>query len=102
MQLVRELVVGTEMIDTFGGVTATGFEISMDKTGLLKVTIDTDFASYSTVVAKATPTVSYSRRFGWKGFTAMTGAIPAADTASREIAGLIREAFEGRLAALAR
>jgi acetyl esterase/lipase len=35
------------------------------------------------------------------GFTAMTGAIPAADTASREIAGLIREAFEGRLAAVA-
>jgi acetyl esterase/lipase len=32
------------------------------------------------------------------GFTAMTGMIPAADTASREIAGLIREAFEGRLA----
>jgi acetyl esterase/lipase len=33
------------------------------------------------------------------GFTAMTGAIPAADTANREIAGLIREAFEGRLTA---
>ena len=80
VQLVRELVTGTEMIDTFGGVTATGFEISMDKTGLLKVTIDTDFASYSTVVAKATPTVSYPRRFGWKGFTAMTGTRTAATT----------------------
>ena len=34
------------------------------------------------------------------GFTAMTGLIPAAETASREIAGLIREAFEGRLAAV--
>ena len=32
------------------------------------------------------------------GFTAFTGAIPAADVACREIAGLVREGFEGRLA----
>ena len=32
------------------------------------------------------------------GFTAFTGAVPAADVACREIAGLMREAFEGRLA----
>jgi acetyl esterase/lipase len=31
-------------------------------------------------------------------FTAMTGAVPAADTACREIAGLVREGFEGRIA----
>lgn len=30
------------------------------------------------------------------GFTAFTGAIPAADAACREIAGLVRETFEGR------
>lgn len=30
-------------------------------------------------------------------FTAFTGAIPAADTACREIAGLVRESLEGRL-----
>lgn len=30
-------------------------------------------------------------------FVAFTGAVPAADVASREIAGLVREAFEGRL-----
>lgn len=34
------------------------------------------------------------------GFTAMGGAIPAADTACREIAGMVREAYEGRLAAM--
>ena len=32
------------------------------------------------------------------GFTAFTGAVPAADTACREIAGLVREGFEGRIA----
>ena len=32
------------------------------------------------------------------GFTAFTGAVPAADTACREIAGLVRQAVEGRLA----
>ena len=31
------------------------------------------------------------------GFTAFTGAIPAADTACREIAGLVREGLEGRI-----
>ena len=31
------------------------------------------------------------------GFTAFTGAVPAADIACREIAGWVREAFEGRL-----
>ena len=34
------------------------------------------------------------------GFTAMGGMIPAADVACREIAGLLREAYEGRLQAL--
>ncbi|MFC3067663.1 alpha/beta hydrolase [Phenylobacterium soli] len=32
------------------------------------------------------------------GFTAFTGAVPCADTACREIAGLVREGFEGRIA----
>jgi acetyl esterase/lipase len=32
------------------------------------------------------------------GFTAFTGAVPAADTACREIAGLVREGYEGRIA----
>lgn len=32
------------------------------------------------------------------GFTAFTGAVPAADVACREIAGLVREGFEGRIA----
>jgi acetyl esterase len=31
------------------------------------------------------------------GFTAFTGAVPAADTACREIAGLLREGYEGRI-----
>ena len=31
-------------------------------------------------------------------FTAFTGAVPVADTACREIAGLVREGFEGRIA----
>ena len=31
------------------------------------------------------------------GFTAFTGAVPAADVACREIAGLVREVMEGRL-----
>jgi acetyl esterase/lipase len=31
-------------------------------------------------------------------FTAFTGAVPAADTACREVAGLVREGFEGRIA----
>lgn len=31
------------------------------------------------------------------GFTAFTGAVPAADVACREIAGLVRQAFEGKL-----
>jgi acetyl esterase/lipase len=31
-------------------------------------------------------------------FTAFTGAVPAADIACREVAGLVREAFEGRIA----
>ncbi len=31
-------------------------------------------------------------------FTAFTGAVPAADIACREIAGLVREGFEGRIA----
>jgi acetyl esterase/lipase len=31
------------------------------------------------------------------GFTAFTGAAPAADVACREIAGLVREGFEGRI-----
>lgn len=31
------------------------------------------------------------------GFTAFTGAVPAADVACREIAGLVRKAIEGRL-----
>ncbi len=31
-------------------------------------------------------------------FTAFTGAVPAADTACREIAGLVREGLEGRIA----
>jgi acetyl esterase/lipase len=31
-------------------------------------------------------------------FTAFTGAVPAADVACREIAGLVREGFEGRIA----
>jgi acetyl esterase/lipase len=31
------------------------------------------------------------------GFCAFTGAVPAADVACREVAGLVREAFEGRL-----
>jgi acetyl esterase len=31
------------------------------------------------------------------GFTAYTGAVPAADTACREIAGLVREGYEGRI-----
>ena len=30
-------------------------------------------------------------------FTALTGAVPAADVACREIAGLVREGFEGRI-----
>ena len=30
-------------------------------------------------------------------FTAFTGAVPAADIAAREIAGLVREGFEGRI-----
>jgi acetyl esterase/lipase len=32
------------------------------------------------------------------GFTAFTGAVPCADTACREVAGLVREGFEGRIA----
>ncbi|MFI4966174.1 MAG: alpha/beta hydrolase [Caulobacterales bacterium] len=32
------------------------------------------------------------------GFTAFTGAVPCADVASREVAGLVREGFEGRIA----
>lgn len=32
------------------------------------------------------------------GFTAFTGAVPAADIAAREVAGLVREGFEGRIA----
>jgi acetyl esterase len=32
------------------------------------------------------------------GFTAFTGAVPAADVAAREVAGLVREGFEGRIA----
>jgi acetyl esterase/lipase len=32
------------------------------------------------------------------GFTAFTGAIPTADTACREIAGFVRQAYEGKLA----
>jgi len=32
------------------------------------------------------------------GFTAFTGAVPAADVACREIAGLVREGYEGRIA----
>jgi acetyl esterase/lipase len=32
------------------------------------------------------------------GFTAYTGAVPSADTACREIAGLVREGYEGRIA----
>jgi acetyl esterase len=32
------------------------------------------------------------------GFTAFTGVVPAADVAAREVAGLVREAFEGRIA----
>lgn len=32
------------------------------------------------------------------GFAAFTGAVPCADVASREIAGLVREGFEGRIA----
>jgi acetyl esterase/lipase len=31
------------------------------------------------------------------GFTAYTGAVPAADIACREIAGLVREGYEGRI-----
>jgi acetyl esterase/lipase len=31
------------------------------------------------------------------GFTAFTGAVPAADIACREIAGMVREGFEGRI-----
>ncbi len=31
------------------------------------------------------------------GFCSFTGAVPAADTACREIAGLVREGFEGRI-----
>jgi acetyl esterase/lipase len=31
-------------------------------------------------------------------FTAFTGAVPGADIACREIAGLVREGFEGRIA----
>jgi acetyl esterase/lipase len=32
------------------------------------------------------------------GFTAFTGVLPAADVACREIAGLVREGLEGRIA----
>jgi acetyl esterase/lipase len=32
------------------------------------------------------------------GFTAFTGAVPTADTACREIAGFVRQAYEGKLA----
>jgi acetyl esterase len=32
------------------------------------------------------------------GFTAFTGAVPGADIACREVAGLVREGFEGRIA----
>jgi len=32
------------------------------------------------------------------GFTAFTGAVPCADTACREVAGLVREGYEGRIA----
>jgi acetyl esterase len=32
------------------------------------------------------------------GFTAFTGAVPGADVAAREVAGLVREGFEGRIA----
>ena len=31
------------------------------------------------------------------GFTAFTGAVPAVDTACREIAGMVKEGFEGRI-----
>ena len=31
------------------------------------------------------------------GFTAFTGAVPAADIACREVAGLVREGLEGRI-----
>ena len=31
------------------------------------------------------------------GFAAFTGVIPAAETACREIAGLVREGLEGRI-----
>jgi acetyl esterase len=31
-------------------------------------------------------------------FTAFTGAVPCADIACREVAGLVREGFEGRIA----
>jgi acetyl esterase/lipase len=31
------------------------------------------------------------------GFTAFTGAVPCADVACREIAGLVREGLEGRI-----
>ena len=32
------------------------------------------------------------------GFTAFTGAVPGADVARREVAGLVREGFAGRIA----
>lgn len=49
--------------------------------------------------AAGTPTHHHRYDSLCHGFTAMTGMIPAADTASREIAGWVREAYEGRLTA---
>ena len=31
------------------------------------------------------------------GFTAFTGVVPCADVAAREVVGLVREGFEGRI-----
>lgn len=80
MQFVRKLWGGTDAVDTYAGCTVSSFELSMDKTGILKLAVEIDGASYSTVIAKSAATVTYPNRFGWSGLTVKSGTLTEATT----------------------
>ena len=77
IQLVRKLWDGTDDVHTYLGCVCSSIEWKMDAQGVLKVTIEIDGRTMSTVIAKGSPSVTYPGRFTFGGFSVQTGTFTA-------------------------
>jgi hypothetical protein len=77
VQLVRKMWDGTDDPHTYLGCVVSSIEWKMDAQGVLTATVEIDGRTMSTVIAKASATVTYPGRFTFAGFSVQTGTFTA-------------------------